>query len=256
MAETAAEQSADQLLGGPVLLWRRMANCAFGTRFFGRVAYAGLPYRRRRIHAQAAEVPGNHHIRAYDRPEILALHYFVAGHYDKAMEYGWRAGERAMARYAPAGAAGASRRGGPGCPTFPERQPERAFVLPGGARAMPSTWRAGRPRLPSLPRGASGGAWSAPAGGSPGAQTDPRRATPRPLQQALRRASLGLRAVSGLTGPEAGAVRARLQVPTRSAGSTRVAMRMPADGRSEPRRSRGGQRAVSTSPGAPGPATS
>ena len=75
------------------------------------VAYAGLPYRRRReLHAQAAEVMEATTSAADRRPEILALHYFVAGRYDKAMDYGWRAGERAMARHAPAAAADAYRR--------------------------------------------------------------------------------------------------------------------------------------------------
>ena len=75
------------------------------------VAYAGLPYRRRReLHAKAAEVLEATTAAADRRPEILALHYFVARNYDKAMDYGWRAGERAMARYAPAAAADAYRR--------------------------------------------------------------------------------------------------------------------------------------------------
>ena len=75
------------------------------------VAYAGLPYRlRRQLHAQAGEVIEATTSAADRRPEILALHYFVAGRYDKAMDYGWRAGERAMARYAPAAAADAYRR--------------------------------------------------------------------------------------------------------------------------------------------------
>ena len=73
------------------------------------VAYAGLPYRRRReLHAQAAEVLETTPRRTAAR--ILALHYFVARRFDKAMDYGWRAGERAMARYAPAAAADAYRR--------------------------------------------------------------------------------------------------------------------------------------------------
>jgi class 3 adenylate cyclase/tetratricopeptide (TPR) repeat protein len=75
------------------------------------VAYAGLPYKRRReLHAKAAEVLEANTAVADRRPELLALHYFVARNYDKAMDYCWRAGERAMARYAPAAAADAYRR--------------------------------------------------------------------------------------------------------------------------------------------------
>ena len=52
---------------------------------FREFAYAGLPYRRRReLHAQAAEVLETTTSAATDRPEILALHYFVAGRYDKS----------------------------------------------------------------------------------------------------------------------------------------------------------------------------
>jgi hypothetical protein len=59
------------------------------------------------MHAQAAEVLEAATSAADHRPEILALHYFVIGRYDKALDYGRWAGERAMARYSPAAAADA-----------------------------------------------------------------------------------------------------------------------------------------------------
>ena len=106
--------------------------------------------------------------------------------------------------------------------------------------AMQSSWRAGRPRLPR------------PIWKRCGVRGQPLREAHLALKltrveqrrghysNALRRASLGLRALSGVTGPEAGAVRARLQARYAFCRSIRVATRMPADGRSGPRRSRGG----------------
>ena len=99
---------------------------------------------------------------------------------------------------------------------------------------MHSSWRAGRPRLP----GPTWKRW--------GVHEQPLRDAYLALKltrveqrrghytNALRRASLGLRALGDATGPEAGAARGGCRPATRSAGSARVATRMPVDGRSEP----------------------
>ena len=176
VGDSAAEQSADQLLAGlENLIVATDGKLRFRHPLLREVAYAGLPYRRRReLHAQAAEMLETTTSAASDRPEILALHYFVAGRYDKAMDYGWRAGERAMARYAPAAAAEAYRKGGPGCPTLPGRQPERAFVLPGSAGRCASSLAGRSTRgCRGVPGSAARRARPAAAGGSSGAQTDP-----------------------------------------------------------------------------------
>jgi class 3 adenylate cyclase/tetratricopeptide (TPR) repeat protein len=177
------------------------------------VAYAGLPYRRRReLHAQAAEVLEATTAAADRRPEILARHYFVAGRYDKAMDYGWRAGERAMARYAPAAAADAYRRAAQAARLSAGVSPsERSFYLEALGDAE---YLAGRPTE----------AATAYVEALRGVRGQPLREAHLALKQtlveqrrghysnALRRASLGLRAVREAAGPEAGAVRAQLQV--------------------------------------------
>ena len=177
------------------------------------VAYAGLPYRRRReLHAQAAEVLEATTSAADRRPEILALHYFVAGRYDKAMDYGWRAGERAMARYAPAAAADAYRRAAQAARLSSGVSPsERSFYLEALGDAE---FLAGRPTeaaaayLEAL-RGVRGQPLREAHLALKQTRVEQRRGH---YSNALRRASLGLRALSGATGPEAGAARASLQV--------------------------------------------
>ncbi len=177
------------------------------------VAYAGLPYvRRRELHAQAAEVLETTTAAADRRPEILALHYFVARNYDKAMDYGWRAGERAMARYAPAAAADAYRRAAQAARLSSSVSPsERSFYLEALGDAQ-------------LLAGRSTDAAAAYLEALRSVRGQPLREAHLALKQtrveqrrghysnALRRASLGLHAVSGAAGPDAGAIRARLQV--------------------------------------------
>jgi tetratricopeptide (TPR) repeat protein len=211
--DQAAEQSADQLLAGlEGLIVATNGQLRFRHPILREVAYAGLPYRRRReLHAQAAEVLEATTSAADRRPEILALHYFVAGRYDKAMEYGWRAGERAMARHAPAAAADAYRRAAQAAKLSSSVGPsERSFYLEALGDAE---FLAGRPRE------AAGAYLEALRGvrGQPLREAHLALKQTRVEQQrghysnALRRASLGLRALSGVTGPEAGAVRANLQ---------------------------------------------
>jgi class 3 adenylate cyclase/tetratricopeptide (TPR) repeat protein len=176
------------------------------------VAYAGLPYQRRRqFHAQAAEVLEGTASLADRRPEILALHYFVAGRYDRAMEHGWRAGERAMARHAPAAAADAYRRAAQAARLSPSVSPsERSFYLEALADAE---FLAGRSRE------AAGAYLEALRG----VHEQPLREAHLALKltrveqrrghhkNALRRVSLGLRALGAAAGPEASAARARLE---------------------------------------------
>jgi class 3 adenylate cyclase/tetratricopeptide (TPR) repeat protein len=213
ITDVAPEKSGPELLAG---LSGLIVSTGYLLRFrhpiLREVAYAGLPYRRRReLHAKAAEVleaiPGA----ADRRPELLALHYFVARNYDKAMDYGWRAGERAMARYAPGAAADAYRRAAQAARLSSSVSPsERSFYLEALGDAE---FLAGRPAeaaaayLEAL-RGVRGQPLREAHLALKQARLEQRRGH---YSNALRRASLGLRAVGGVTGPEAGAIRARLQ---------------------------------------------
>jgi class 3 adenylate cyclase/tetratricopeptide (TPR) repeat protein len=211
--DDAPERSGTELLAGlSGLIVSTDHLLRFRHPILREVAYAGLPYKRRReLHAKAAEVLETTTAAADRRPELLALHYFVARNYDKAMDYGWRAGERAMARYAPAAAADAYRRAAQAAKLSSGVSPsERSFYLEALGDAQ---FLAGR----------STEAAAAYLEASRAARGQPLREAHLALKQtlveqrrghytnALRRASLGLRAVSGLTSPEAGAIRAQLQ---------------------------------------------
>jgi class 3 adenylate cyclase/tetratricopeptide (TPR) repeat protein len=214
VADDAPEKSGTELLAGlSGLIVSTGHQLRFRHPILREVAYAGLPYRRRReLHARAAEILETTTAAADRRPEILALHYFVARRYDKAMDYGWRAGERAMARYAPAAAADAYRRAAQAARLSSGVSPsERSFYLEALGDAE---FLAGRPTE-------AAGAYLEALRSVRG---QPLREAHMALKQtlveqrrghysnALRRASLGLRAVSGVKGPEAGAIRAQLQV--------------------------------------------
>ena len=208
------ESSVPELLAGlSGLIVSTGRQLRFRHPILREVAYAGLPYiRRRELHAQAAEVLETTTAAADRRPEILALHYFVARRYDKAMDYGWRAGERAMARYAPAAAADAYRRAAQAARLSSSVSPgERSFYLEALGDAE---FLAGRPTeaaaayLEAL-RGVRGQPLREAHLALKLTRVEQRRGH---YTNALRRASLGLRALSGATGPEAGAVRAQLQV--------------------------------------------
>ena len=216
LRDVAPEQSGTELLAGlsGLIVPAGHQLLRFRHPILREVAYAGLPYRRRReLHAKAAEVLEATTVVADRRPELLALHYFVARDYDKAMDYGWRAGERAMARYAPAAAADAYRRAAQAARLSSGVSPsERSFYLEALGDAE---FLAGRST-----EAAAWPTWK-PCGGC--AVNHCGRLTwrsSRPVVEqrrghysnALRRASLGLRAVRGMTDPEAGAVRAWLQV--------------------------------------------
>lgn len=65
------------------------------------VAYMGLPFRlRREMHDRAGRALEARPGAASSQPELLSLHFFHAGSYDKAWEYSRLAGRRAQARYA------------------------------------------------------------------------------------------------------------------------------------------------------------
>jgi class 3 adenylate cyclase/tetratricopeptide (TPR) repeat protein len=214
ITDVAPEKSGTELLAG---LSGLIVSAGYLLRFrhpiLREVAYAGLPYRRRReLHAKAAEVLEANPAAADRRPELLALHYFVARNYDKAMDYGWRAGERAMARYAPAAAADAYRRAAQAARLSSSvSSSERSFYMEALGDAE---FLAGRPTE----------AAAAYLEALRGVRGQPLREGHLALKQtlveqrrghysnALRRASLGLRALSDATGPEASAARAQLQV--------------------------------------------
>jgi class 3 adenylate cyclase/tetratricopeptide (TPR) repeat protein len=213
LTDVAPERSGTELLAGLAgLIVPTGHQLRFRHPILREVAYAGLPYKRRReLHALAAEVLETATGAADRRPEILALHYFVARRYDKAMDYGWRAGERAMARYAPAAAADAYRRAAQAARLSAGVSPsERSFYLEALGDAE---YLAGR----------STEAAAAYLEALRSVRGQPLREAHLALKQtrverrrghysnALRRASLGLRAVSDMTDPEAAAARAQLQ---------------------------------------------
>jgi tetratricopeptide (TPR) repeat protein len=211
--DVAPERSGPELLAGlSGLIVSTGHQLRFRHPILREVAYAGLPYKRRReLHARAAEVLETTTAAADRRPEILALHYFVARNYNKAMDYGWRAGERAMARYAPAAAADAYRRAAQAARLSSSVSPsERSFYLEALGDAE---FLAGRPTeaaaayLEAL-RGVRGQALREAHLALKLTRVAQRRGH---YSNALRRASLGLRALRGATGPEAGAARASLQ---------------------------------------------
>jgi class 3 adenylate cyclase/tetratricopeptide (TPR) repeat protein len=213
ITDVAPERSGPELLAG---LSGLIVSTGYLLRFrhpiLREVAYAGLPYKRRReLHAKAAEVLEANTAAADRRPELLALHYFVARNYDKAMDYGWRAGERAMARYAPAAAADAYRRAVQAARLSSSVSPsERSFYLEALGDAE---FLAGRPTeaaaayLEAL-RGVGGQALREAHLALKLTRVEQRRGH---YSNALRRASLGLRALRGAPGLEAGAARASLQ---------------------------------------------
>jgi class 3 adenylate cyclase/tetratricopeptide (TPR) repeat protein len=212
--DVAPEKSGTELLAGlSGLIVSTGHLLRFRHPILREVAYAGLPYRRRReLHAKAAEVLEATTAAADRRPELLALHYFVARNYDKAMDYGWQAGQRAMARYAPAAAADAYRRAAQAARLSSSVSPsERSFYLEALGDAE---FLAGRPTeaaaayLEAL-RGVRGQALREAHLALKLTMVEQRRGH---YSNALRRASLGMRAVRGGTGPEAGAARAQLQV--------------------------------------------
>jgi tetratricopeptide (TPR) repeat protein len=208
------ESSVPELLAGlSGLIVSTGRQLRFRHPILREVAYAGLPYiRRRELHAQAAEVLETTTAAADRRPEILALHYFVARNYAKAMDYGWRAGERAMARYAPAAAADAYRRAAQAARLSAGFSPsERSFYLEalGDAEFLAGrSIEAAGAYLEAL-RGVRGQPLREAHLAFKQTVVEQRRGH---YTNALRRASLGLRAVRGMTDPEAGAIRARLQV--------------------------------------------
>ena len=213
ITDVAPERSGTELLAGLAgLIVPTDHQLRFRHPILREVAYAGLPYRRRReLHAKAAEVLEATTAAADRRPEILALHYFVARHYDKAMDYGWRAGERAMARYAPAAAADAYRRAAQAARLSSDVSPsERSFYLEalGDAEFLAGrSAEAAAGYLEAL-RGVRGQPLREAHLALKLTRVEQRRGH---YSNALRRASLGLRALSRATGPEAGAARASLQ---------------------------------------------
>ena len=214
VSDIAPEQSGAELLAGLTGLIVPTGHLLrFRHPILREVAYAGLPYKRRReLHAKAAEVLEATTAVADRRPELLALHYFVARNYDKAMDYGWRAGERAMSRYAPAAAADAYRRAAQAARLSSSVSPsERSFYLEalGDAEFLSGQSTDAASAFLDALRGVRGQPLREAHLALKLMRVDQRRGHYR---NALRRASLGLRAVSGSTGPEAGAIRAQLQV--------------------------------------------
>jgi tetratricopeptide (TPR) repeat protein len=214
LRDAAPERSGTELLAGLAGLIVSTGHLLrFRHPILREVAYASLPYKRRReLHAKAAEVLEATSAVADRRPELLALHYFVARNYDKAMDYGWRAGERAMARYAPAAAAEAYGRAA------------QAARLSSGVSLSERSFYLEKLGDAQLLAGRSSEAAAAYLEALRGVRGQPLREAHLAFKltlveqrrghysNALRRASLGLRALKDAASPEAGTVRAQLQV--------------------------------------------
>jgi class 3 adenylate cyclase/tetratricopeptide (TPR) repeat protein len=195
-----------------VLVADRGRRLRFRHPLLREAAYASLPYRRRReLHARAATILESTTKAASRRPEILALHYFVAGRYDLAWRYARRAGKRAGARYAPAAAAEAYARAAEAARRCPEiGAAERsvdlealgdALFLAGNSTAAVDAYR-------EALRTGRGDHLREAHLALKQARVEQRRGR---YAMALRRASLGMHALDGVDGPAAGAARARLQ---------------------------------------------
>ena len=165
----------------------------------------------------------------------------MARHYDKAMDYGWRAGERAMARYAPAAAADAYRRAAQAARLSSGVSPsERSFYLEalGDAEFLAGrSTEAAAAYLEAL-RGVRGQPLREAHLALKLTRVEQRRGH---YSNALRRASLGLRAVrrrdrSG-GGRRSCPAASPLRVLPGQPGSLRGC---PPMGGARPRRSRGG----------------
>ena len=155
----------------------------------------------------------------------------MARNYEKAMDYGWGAGERAMARYAPAAAADPYRRAAEAARDSSGVNPsERSFYLEalGDAEFLAGRWSEAAAAYLEAQRGARGQPLREAHLALKQTRVEQRRGR---YTNALRRASLGLRALSGAASSEAGRRWAPLASPLRgSAGSARVATRTPANG--------------------------
>ena len=213
LADVAPDRPLPELLAGlQSLIVPTDHRLRFRHPLLREVAYAGLPYRRRReLHGLAAEILESTSA-AERKPEILALHYFVAGHYNKAMDYGWRAGERAMARYAPAAAADSYRRAAQAARlSSGVSLSERSFYVEalGDAEFLAGrSTEAAAAYLEAL-RGVRGQPLREAHLALKLMRVEQRRGH---YTNALRRASIGLRAIRSSTDPEAGAIRAQLQI--------------------------------------------
>jgi predicted ATPase/class 3 adenylate cyclase len=175
-------------------------------------AYAGLSYRRRReLHARAADVLKSTTSAPSRRPEILALHNFAAGRYGVAWRYARRAGQRAVARYAPAAAAEAYRWAAEAARRSPAIGAEQrsadlealgeALYLAGRSAEAVEAYREARRTRRGDPLREAHLALEL-------ARVEQRRGR---YAVALRQASMGLRALDGTVGAKADAARARLQ---------------------------------------------
>jgi DNA-binding CsgD family transcriptional regulator len=103
--ETAILDSIKQLLAAGLVVEESADAFAFRHALTREAIYAGLLARERQtLHSQVAELIEELHT---DEPETLddhldlAYHYYEGAVWDKALDFGLRAGERALALYAP-----------------------------------------------------------------------------------------------------------------------------------------------------------
>jgi DNA-binding CsgD family transcriptional regulator len=103
--EPALLASMKELLGAGVVVEESAEVFAFRHALTREAVYAGLLARERQaLHRQVAELIEQLHTNepeALDDHLDLAYHYFEAAIWDKALDFGLRAGERALALYAP-----------------------------------------------------------------------------------------------------------------------------------------------------------
>ena len=98
-AERPPEGALDRLSG--FLLRERAGRLRFRHSLLRDAAYEGLPFRRRRVlHDQVGETIERTAPSPEVQCELLSMHFFHAGRYDRAWRYSVMAGERALAKYA------------------------------------------------------------------------------------------------------------------------------------------------------------
>ena len=175
------------------------------------VAYAGLPFRTRRLlHVRAAEILEQSPGTVENRPELLAVHYYAGGRFEPAWRHARRAGERANQRFAPAAAAEsfaqaaeAARRS----PAVPVEERARDLESLGDAQFL-----CGRSEAADEAYHHAGRALGTHAPSAPGLMLKLAKVAQRQgrYRLALRRLTLGLRELADSDDPAVMAPRARL----------------------------------------------
>ena len=203
-------QQALARLGGFVVT-EDAGQLAFRHAVHREVAYAGLPFRTRRaLHVRAAEILEESPETVAGRPELLALHWFAGGRFERAWRHARRAGERANERFSPAAAAEAFARAAEAArrsPDVPVEERARDLEALGDAQFL-----CGRSEAADLAYHHAGRALGVHAPATAGLMLKLAKVAQRQgrYRLALRRLSLGLNELGAHDDPASMGPRARL----------------------------------------------